>query len=66
MNKPHYYMLYQMNKSPLNFANRDFLEKQIKFCSEGVFYCYYSFVPNGKEIKPVPDKVERAYTYVGY
>jgi len=58
---------YQMNKSPLNFSNRDFCDKHIKFSTEkGAFYCYYSTLPdNGVETREIPPKVERATTYIG-
>jgi hypothetical protein len=55
-------ILYQLNKSPLNFANRDFVDKHIKFSSDGVFYCYYSACADCISIYPVPPKVERAKT----
>lgn len=44
-------MNYQLNKAPLNFQNRDFLDKQIKFSNDGKFYCYYSSIPNDTDIK---------------
>lgn len=56
---------YQLNKSPLNFANRDFVDKQVAFSSKGKFYSYYSSIPNDTEIKEVPQKVERASTLIG-
>lgn len=57
---------YQMNKSPLNMANRDFFDKHAKFVTQdGNFYCYYSAIPNSEEIKPIPAKVERAITFIG-
>ncbi len=55
-----------MNKSPLNFSNRDFCDKHIKYSTKnGAFYCYYSAIPNDTETKEVPPKVERAVTYIG-
>ena len=55
-----------MNKSPLNFSNRDFCDKHIKFStSDGSFYCYYSSIANDTEFKEIPVKVERAITYTG-
>jgi len=56
---------YQLNKSPLNFANRDFVDKQIAFADNGKFYSYYSNIPNDTEIKEIPAKVERAKTLIG-
>ncbi|CDW87198.1 UNKNOWN [Stylonychia lemnae] len=58
---------YQLNKSPLNFSNRDFLDKQIKFRDRNNFYCYYSTIPleTQNQIKPIPPKVERAQTIFG-
>ncbi len=60
MSQKHFNICYQMNKSPLNFANRDFVDKQVKISDNGVFYCYYSFIPQGADFHNVPDKVERA------
>ena len=55
-----------MNKSPLNFANRDFVDKQIVFSHDKkVVYGYFSCVPNCSELTPVPEKVERAKTIFG-
>jgi hypothetical protein len=56
---------YQMNKSPLNFANRDFVDKHLKFSSDGKFYCYYTCIPNDTEFKELPPKVDRAQTIIG-
>lgn len=41
------------------------MDKQIKFSHNGKFYCYYSYVPNDTEIKPVPEKIGRATTFIG-
>eukprot|EP00347_Sterkiella_histriomuscorum_P003152 403365394 len=59
---------YQLNKSPLNFSNRDFMDKQIKFSDKDTVYCYYSSLPSDEQqtIKPIPPKVERAQTILGY
>jgi hypothetical protein len=54
-----------MNKSPLNFSNRDFCDKHIKFVKDDVFYCYYSTIPASEEVKPIPAKTERAFTFIG-
>lgn len=57
---------YQLNKSPLNFSNRDFVDKQIVFSHDKkIVYSYFSFVPNCHEVKPLQDKVERAKTIIG-
>jgi len=65
MSKKNMNINYQMNKSPLNFANRDFYDKHITFAKDGTFYCYYSTIPNGNEARAIPPKVERALTYIG-
>jgi len=56
-----------MNKSPLNFSNRDFVDKQIKFSHKGDIYCYYTSIPEDqqKKIREIPPKVERAKTIIG-
>ena len=60
---------YQMNKSPLNFANREFVDKQMKFAypDKSTVYCYYSAVPLERmtAIRELPPKVERARTIIG-
>lgn len=45
--------------------NRDFIDKQIKFSSDGCIYCYYSSVPDDLMIRPTPAKTDRATTLVG-
>ena len=54
-----------MNKGVLNMNNRDFIDKQIKFSSDGSIYCYYSSVPDDLMIRPTPAKTDRATTLVG-
>lgn len=58
-------LTYQLNKAPLNFQNRDFVDKQIKFSHNNKFYVYYTSIPNHEEIKEIPDKVGRAQNYIG-
>lgn len=33
-------------KSPLNFKNRDFIEKRIFFKENGTYYIYLTFIPD--------------------
>lgn len=58
-------IVYQLNKSPLNFANRDFVDKHVRFANNGVVYTYYSACPDSETLHPVPAKVERAKTIIG-
>ena len=39
-----------INKAPLNFKNRDFIEKRIFFKHNDTYYIYITFVPD--EIYP--------------
>lgn len=56
-------VVYVVSKAPLNFKNRDFIEKRIYFKWEGCYYIYITAVPD--DVKP-PTKVnERAKSVVG-
>jgi hypothetical protein len=59
--------MYQQNKSPLNFSNRDFVDKQVKFRHEECVYLFFSHLPPDRSIEvfPKPAKVERAETLIG-
>lgn len=64
MSSDNVYTNYQLNKSPIG-ANKDFFDKQIKFMQDGQVYLYYSAIPDCKEIRPSPPKVDRARTIIG-
>lgn len=52
---------------PLKFADKDFVDKHIKFVHKGTLYCYYTSLneKDGIEIKEVPKGTDRAITFVG-
>jgi hypothetical protein len=58
-------MAYQHNKGKYGISGRDFLDKTVHFCVDGVYYSYTSSVPNDAEIREVPAKCERARTLIG-
>lgn len=39
-------VLQLINKAPLNFKNRDFLDKRVYFKNEGIYYVYISQAPD--------------------
>lgn len=46
--KPNKYaqVVYVVSKAPLNFKNRDFLDKRIFFKHQGTYYIYITSVPD--------------------
>lgn len=56
---------YQKNQSKVKFINqRDFLEKKVWFTHEKKEYVFFTSIPD--EVRPVEDKITRAYTVIGY
>ena len=56
---------HQKQKSSIKaIAQRDFLEKKVKFQAEGKHYVYYTSVPD--EIKAAEKSNLRGYTIIGY
>lgn len=43
-------VVYIVSKAPLNFKNRDFIDKRIYFKHQGIYYIYITSVPD--EVKP--------------
>lgn len=39
-------LVWIVNKAPLNFKNRDFLDKRVFFKNKGVYYIYITSVPD--------------------
>lgn len=52
-----------INKAPLNFKNRDFLDKRVFFNHQGCWYIYITSVPD--EVKPATKLNERGKSVVG-
>ena len=48
----------------MNMSNKDFVEKQIKFCHNGAYYAYNSYIPNDSELKALTAKTDRAQTLI--
>lgn len=42
----HVRLIQIVNKAPLNFKNRDFLDKRVFFKHNGVYYLYITFAPD--------------------
>jgi hypothetical protein len=42
----HMQVVWIVNKAPLNFKNRDFLDKRVFFKHNGVYYIYITSVPD--------------------
>lgn len=40
-----------INKAPMNFKNREFIDKRISFKYKGVYYIYLSFIPDSVSAK---------------
>ena len=55
--------MWIVNKAPLNFKNRDFLDKRVFFKHNGSYYIYISSVPD--DIQPAGKDVVRAKSVVG-
>eukprot|EP00347_Sterkiella_histriomuscorum_P010811 403374833 len=56
-------VVYVVSKAPMNFKNRDFIEKRIYFKHDGCHYIYITAVPDS--IKPATKVNERAKSVVG-
>jgi len=61
---PEVSIIHYAMKPPIFFMKaKDFAEKQIAFCENGIFYGYYSSVPN--TAVPVKDQYQRCETVFG-
>ncbi|CDW80080.1 UNKNOWN [Stylonychia lemnae] len=56
-------VVYVVSKAPLNFKNRDFLDKRIFFKHEGAYYIYITSAPDS--VKPPTNQNQRAKSVVG-
>jgi hypothetical protein len=52
---------------PLKFADKDFVDKHIKFVDNGTLYCYYSSLDEktGLDIKYLPSGTDRSTNFIG-
>ena len=60
----HLQIVHVVNKAPLNFKSRDFVEKKICFSYKGAYYIYLTYVPD-KNLPP-QKAYQRARSVFGY
>lgn len=56
-------VMHLVNKAPLNFKNRDFLDKRIFFKHQGAYYIYITSVPD--QVQPATKDLVRSKSIVG-
>ena len=64
--KNSFYIQYTLNKKVMTFEPRDFYEKGFSFAHDGVYYRYSTPIPNGRELKPPPNKTVRADSLISF
>ena len=60
----HLLILHVVNKAPLNFKCRDFVEKRLSFSYKGAFYIYVTYVPD--KVHVAKKSYQRARCLYGY